>query len=216
MTTRAISPATAAALAERGEVALLDLRAPAEFARGHAPSALSVPFSPRGLAARARVALPMDGTVVLIAPDDEVAGAAEAQLDESAVAVRGVVDGGFAAWRAAGLPEAVVGEVAVEDLPRLASSATVIDVREPLEWTTGHVPGAKLIPLGTLRSALPAIPRGRRVIAICEAGVRSCTAASILEAAGFADVAHVPAGSGGYRRAGLPLAFPKAEEVGIT
>ncbi len=76
--------------------------------------------------------------------------------------------------------------------------------------------GAQLIPLGTLRSALPSIARERRVIAICEAGVRSCTAASILEAAGFADVAHVPGGSSGYRRAGLPLAFPTAEEAGTA
>jgi rhodanese-related sulfurtransferase len=92
----------------------------------------------------------------------------------------------------------------------------VVDVREPVEWTTGHVPGALLIPLGTLGSALPAVPRDRPIVTICEAGVRSCTAASILAAAGFTDVAHVPAGSSGYRRSGLPLAFPDPQEVDVS
>ena len=72
-------------------------------------------------------------------------------------------------------------------------------------------PGALLVPLGRLRDAMVSIPRGRHVVTICEAGVRSCTAASLLSAAGFADVAHVPAGSAGYRRSGLPLAFPSEE-----
>lgn len=215
MTFEPVAPAIAVALAERGEVALLDVRAPAEFAHGHAPGALSVPFSPRGLATRARVAVPT-GSVVLIAPDEGVAAAVSAQLEEASIAVRGVMEGGFAAWRAAGLPEAVVGEVAVQDLRRLGSGATVIDVREPLEWSTGHVPGALLIPLGDLRQALTSIPQDRGIVAICEAGIRSCTAASILAAAGFADVAHVPEGSSGYRRAGLPLAFPATEKVGAT
>lgn len=208
-----LSPSAAHALVERNEALLLDVRPPAAFARGHAAGALSVPFSPRGLAARVRVALPSTAPIVLVAPDDATAEAAAMQLAQGGIAVRGVVAGGFEAWRAAGLAESTVGEIDVDELPRLGSDATVIDVREPLEWTTGHVPGALLVPLGTLRYAVSHLPRRGRVITICEAGVRSCTAASILTAAGFADVAHVPAGSSGYRRSGLPLAFPKADEV---
>jgi rhodanese-related sulfurtransferase len=78
------------------------------------------------------------------------------------------------------------------------------------------VPGALLISLGTLRGALPAVPRDQPIVTICEAGVRSSTAASILEAAGFTAVAHVPAGSSGYRRSGLRLEFPTAEEVDVS
>jgi len=208
-----LSPSAAHALVERNEALLLDVRPPAAFAHGHAAGALSVPFSPRGLAARVRVALPSTAPIVLVAPDDATAEAAAMQLADGGIAVRSVVAGGFEAWRAAGLAESAVGEIDVDELPRLGSDATVIDVREPLEWTTGHVPGALLVPLGTLRYALSHLPRRGRVITICEAGIRSCTAASILAAAGFADVAHVPAGSSRYRRSGLPLAFPKEDEV---
>jgi hydroxyacylglutathione hydrolase len=192
---------------------LLDLRPPAAFARGHAAGAISVPFSGRGLGQRAGVALPPDARVVLIGADEATAEAAAAQLASAGIDVRGSLEGGHEAWRTAGLPEAVVREVAIDELPRLAEVATVIDVREPMEWATGHVPGALLVPLGQLREALAGIPRGRSVIAICEAGVRSCTAASILSAEGITDVGHVPDGSSGYRRSGLPLAFPSEEAL---
>ncbi len=214
MTTQAIAPTTAQALADRGEAVLLDLRAPADFARGHPSGALSVPFSARGLAARVRVALRPGRPTLLVAADDASAEAAAAQLGEAGLDVLGVLAGGFPAWRASGLPQSEVGELTVDALSRLSPDTIVIDVRERLEWATGHVPGALLLPLGGLPAELPSIPRGRRVVAICEAGIRSCTAASILAAAGFSEVAHVPAGSSGYRKAGLPLEFPAADDAG--
>jgi hydroxyacylglutathione hydrolase len=209
----ALAPVAAHEVQERGAV-LVDLRPPAAFASGHPAGALSVPFSPRGLARRVGVALPSTGpAVVLLAPDEAIAEQAGAELRGEGIAVRGVLEGSFAAWHAAGLPETSLAEVALDELTRLTGQDTVVDVREPLEWTTGHVPGALLIPLGTVRDRLPSIPRGGRVIVICEAGVRSSTAASILASSGFPLVAHVPAGSSGYRKSGLPLEFPAADAV---
>lgn len=210
MTSR-LAPAEAHALAESGAV-LLDVRSPAEFACGHPRGALAVPFSQRGLARRVAAVLPAGAAVVLVAPDDACAEASADQLAAGGIPVRGVLDGGFPSWRDSALPEATVREIGLAELPRpSADGALLIDVREPQEWSTGHVPSAVLISLGGLREALPALPPARTVIAICEAGIRSCTAASILAAAGFADVAHVPAGTSGYRRAGLPLAYTSQE-----
>lgn len=216
MTIERLTPAIARVLANEGAAVLLDVRAPADFAAGHATGALSVAFSAHGLARRVASVLPRGASVIIVAAQDDVADAAAAQLGADNISVRGVLAGGFTAWHRTGLPEAAVREVAVETLLGRAADAIVIDVREPLEWATGHVPGALLVPLGELRGALGAIPRGGPVIAICEAGIRSCTAASILAAAGFPDVAHVPAGSSGYRKAHLPLAFPAPDEVRIT
>lgn len=209
-----LSPAAALMLLEREDVEIFDLRPPSDFATGHAAGSLSVPFSPRGLDRRVHAVLRTGASAVLVAADEATAQAAAAQLEDAGVALRGMLEGGYAAWRDAGLPRASLAEIVVEDLPRLAAGSTIVDVREPMEWTTGHVPGALLIPLGELRGSLPSIPKHRPVITICEAGLRSCTAASLLASAGFTDVAHVPAGSSGYRASGLPLAFPAAEVVG--
>jgi len=211
----ALSPSSTHELVKRQQALLLDVRPPVAFARGHAAGSLSVPFSPRGLALRVGVVLPSSLPAVLVASDEPTAIAAAVQLAEADIALRGFLAGGLEAWRAAGLAEAAVGEVEVDGLARLSGDTTLIDVREPLEWMTGHVPGALLVPLGALREALPSLPRGVSLITICEAGIRSCTAASILAAAGFAEVAHVPAGTGGYRRAGLPLAFPTPDEATV-
>jgi glyoxylase-like metal-dependent hydrolase (beta-lactamase superfamily II)/rhodanese-related sulfurtransferase len=65
----------------------------------------------------------------------------------------------------------------------------VLDVREPTEYhgPLGHISGSLLIPLRELaaRAAELEAHRGRRIVAVCRSGVRSTTAAAILEGLGF-------------------------------
>jgi len=58
-----------------------------------------------------------------------------------------------------------------------AAGVVVIDVREAAEYAAGHVPGARLAPLGRLASVVPQLPRAQRVYVICASGNRSKTAA---------------------------------------
>lgn len=81
----------------------------------------------------------------------------------------------------------------------------VVDVREPREWSTGHLPGARLVPLDRLRaSPAAALPRDG-VIFVCAAGVRSQTAAKVAEANGLRDLYNLSGGTRGWVNAGLPL-----------
>jgi rhodanese-related sulfurtransferase len=81
----------------------------------------------------------------------------------------------------------------------------VVDVREPREWSTGHLPGARLVPLDRLRaSPAAALPRDG-VIFVCAAGVRSQTAAKVAEATGLRDLYNLSGGTRGWVNAGLPL-----------
>ncbi|MET7786862.1 rhodanese-like domain-containing protein [Streptomyces sp900116325] len=63
---------------------------------------------------------------------------------------------------------------------------TVIDVRAPGEYASGHVPGALNIPLDRLEEALPALKaasaRGSLLV-VCASGVRSTRACDVLAAA---------------------------------
>jgi adenylyltransferase/sulfurtransferase len=70
---------------------------------------------------------------------------------------------------------------------RLASGPPVelIDVREPYEWQIGRLPGARLIPLGTVPDALSSIDATRDVVVYCRSGVRSASAAQQMAAAGM-------------------------------
>jgi len=62
----------------------------------------------------------------------------------------------------------------------------LIDVREPWEHALCRLPGAKLIPLGSLASNVAALPDAGPVICYCHHGMRSLDAAAWLRGQGIA------------------------------
>jgi rhodanese-related sulfurtransferase/rubrerythrin len=88
----------------------------------------------------------------------------------------------------------------------------LVDVRQPREYDNGHLPGAKLIPVGQLAERLSELDPARPTITYCAAGVRSRAAASILERAGFTEV-HSMAGGINAWQGLVAEGFP---EAGIT
>jgi len=87
---------------------------------------------------------------------------------------------------------------------RHRDGAVVIDVREPAEYLTGHVPGAELIPLGQLPSHTARLPHDVPVYVICASGNRSLTAANHLVGAGI-DAWSVAGGTSAWQRAGYDV-----------
>jgi len=67
----------------------------------------------------------------------------------------------------------------------VAQGATLVDVRTPGEWQSGHIEGAVLIPIDELGGRLGEIPRDRTVVVYCASGARSAQAAAVLGAAGY-------------------------------
>ena len=58
--------------------------------------------------------------------------------------------------------QALPAAVSVNQAAELrAEGAFVLDVREPSEWLTGHIPDATLIPLGQLAGRVGALPTDR-------------------------------------------------------
>lgn len=73
----------------------------------------------------------------------------------------------------------------------------MVDVREAHEYAGGHIPGAVNHPLSQFDPTR--VPRGERVVLICQAGGRSAAAMKRMIAAGRQDAHHYPAGMGGWR-----------------
>jgi len=86
----------------------------------------------------------------------------------------------------------------------LDRGAAVIDVREPAEYRTGHLPGAVSIPMGQLTSRLGEIDRNRPVYVVCASGNRSSAMVDVLTAAGY-DATNVAGGTAAWIRAGRPI-----------
>jgi rhodanese-related sulfurtransferase/TusA-related sulfurtransferase len=71
---------------------------------------------------------------------------------------------------------------------------TVLDVREPAEYTFGHIPGSINIPLGELEARFVEIQSAENLHVICRTGNRSDFAAQKLTEKGFKDVKNVVPG----------------------
>ncbi len=87
-----------------------------------------------------------------------------------------------------------------------AGSVLVVDVRGLEEWATGHLPGARAVPLDQLRANPAAVLPRKGVIFVCAGGVRSETAARLAEQHGITDVYSITGGTQSWIKAGLPIA----------
>ena len=70
----------------------------------------------------------------------------------------------------------------------------LIDVREPYEWSAGHVSEATHIPLAEVPQRLNDIPRDRDVVMICRSGGRSERARQYLKEQGYTRVKNMVGG----------------------
>ncbi|MHB1439146.1 MAG: rhodanese-like domain-containing protein [Cuniculiplasma sp.] len=78
---------------------------------------------------------------------------------------------------------------------------SVIDVREPYEWNSGHIENAQLIPLNDLFVEYEKLEKNRKYAVVCAHGNRSLYAAIFLADRGF-DVVNVSDGMEGLKRSG--------------
>ncbi len=70
----------------------------------------------------------------------------------------------------------------------------LIDVREPHEHAVAHIPGARLVPLGTLSDELESLPADREIYIHCKSGGRSARAVRLLREHGFTRVKNIAGG----------------------
>ena len=93
-----------------------------------------------------------------------------------------------------------------------ADGALVVDVREGAEYLAGHIPGARLIPMGQLPSRMAELPKGTPVYVICASGNRSSSMTSFLVSAGY-DAWSVSGGTTAWTAAGHPVVVGRHANV---
>ena len=101
--------------------------------------------------------------------------------------------------------------IGTDDAKRMIEAgAHVIDVRQPEEWRSGHIPEATLVPLNGIYSFGKAlkdlhIPEDEEVIFVCAVGQRSASASEIALVAGLKNVYNLANGMNGWMMRQYPI-----------
>ncbi len=185
-----------------GGAVLVDVRPVDRFATGHISGSLSIPLRPQ-FASWLGWLVRRNQPIVFVVDD----GQDRVDLVSQCFTIgherlAGELAGGLDAWTAEGQ---LVGMIPLVT-PAAMDRHQVLDVRQTVEYTAGHVPGAVHLELGSLSARLDAVPTGP-ITLMCGHGERAMTGASILAAAGRDDVSVLLGGPEDWAHAaGAPLA----------
>ncbi|HEY8478242.1 MAG TPA: MBL fold metallo-hydrolase [Spirillospora sp.] len=191
---------------------ILDVRSPEAFGGGHIPGALNVGLG-SSFTTWAGTVLPEDARVVLVADRPEDVWTVTWDLLRIGYDPPvGWLAGGMTAWRSAAEPVEGLAQIGVGELrDRLgAGEVNLLDVRQPAEWSAGHVPGAAFITGAELPERLGDAPRDKPLAVTCSTGYRSSVAASLLAAHRDEPVLNVLGGMRAWQTAGYPVEVPAA------
>lgn len=85
--------------------------------------------------------------------------------------------------------------------------ALVVDVRDTHEYSTGHIPDARNIPLKDLAGRVSELEqyKDKPLILVCASGVRSGQACAQLQKLGFTKLNNLDGGVHTWEKAGLPM-----------
>jgi hydroxyacylglutathione hydrolase len=199
---RPLAPEAFAAAASQEGTIVVDVRDAASYAEGHGQGVLAIPFRaafPTWLG----WLVPADARLLLVLGDTALEDVVDACLLVGLERFEGYLDGGMEAWREAGLPVRSLPAIGPDDVVSwLEKGAQPIDVREPDELEFGGIAGAVSVPLGDLPARAAGLPARRPLLVYCASGMRSTTAASLLERAGVGPVVNLRGGYGAWQEAG--------------
>lgn len=175
---------------------MVDVRTVSEFAAAHVPGAVSTPLR-LVFASWLGWLTPHDRPLVILrGADQDPTEVAWQALKIGYTNLAGELAGGLDAWTAAGQPTTSTRLVHAGEI----GGELVLDVRQTPEFAAGHLPGAAHVELGDVAARAAELPRTPTVL-MCEHGERAMGAASLLEQAGYRDLAVLQGGPEDWTRA---------------
>ena len=202
-----LSPKAFETAANETDAIVLDVRHQDEFVLGHIPRSIFIgiegDFAPWVGALIADV----KQSILLITPvgreKEVITRLARVGFDNTI----GYLDGGFAAWKNAGMDYDTITCVAVETFKEVLDKekVQVFDVRRDGEYLSEHVENAKHAPLNAINDYLSEFPSEDQFYVHCAAGYRSVIASSILKSRGIHNMIDVKGGFEAIKKAGVEV-----------
>jgi rhodanese-related sulfurtransferase len=105
------------------------------------------------------------------------------------------------------LPDDYYAVRQVGDLKKILQTkeTMLIDVREPSEFRSGHIPNAINMPLRSLTQNLGKVDKDRPVVLYCSSGYRTAMGVMALQMLGYRNVRGFPPSIQGWKSGGEPI-----------
>ena len=186
---------------------VVDMRKASDFAVGHVPGTINIPLN-GSFTTWAGWLVPYTADFYLIADQPETISTAVRDLAMIGLdRVAGYFDASaLEVWATSGRPFGTIPQLEPVDLVESLRHGRValIDVRSSAEWRSGHIHGARHVPLGYLLDHVGDLRKDMAVVVQCQSGARSSIGASLLRARGFTQVINLSGGFSNWLKAGLP------------
>lgn len=196
---------------QRG-AALLDLRSKAAYIEKHVPGSVHLEADDQLSNKIGFIFPPQQSIVLLLSGPEDYISIVYKLARVGYENVLGYLSEGIDGWEAAGFPitSGDIQNISASGLSDLMQEEdgrrpVIIDVREPWEFLSGHIPGAVLIPLGELSSRVAELDPSRPTAVVCASGNRSQSAAALLGQQGFQKVYNLADGMYGWQKAGFKI-----------
>jgi len=202
-----LAPLSPAEFARKARDAIvLDTRIDLSFGAAHVPGAISIWMG--RLSKFAGWFLPLDRPILLVDETGDPTQTARYLLRLGYDDLAGYLSGGMLAWHTSGRESSSIKTITVQALCHHLDAhedTWILDVRSGGEVAAGGIPDAQHIHLTQLPHRLDEVPRDRPVTIFCGSGVRAMMAASLLQRAGWENLAVVLGGLAGWRSTTCPL-----------
>ncbi|WP_284653462.1 MBL fold metallo-hydrolase [Flavobacterium terrisoli] len=197
----ALSPKEFEAVANQGDVVVLDVRHENDFVSAHIPNSIFIGIQGNFAPWVGSLLRDVNQKLLLVIPqgreEETITRLSRVGFDH----VLGYLNGGIEAWTNAGFETDSIKSISPEEFSKqLTSDSIVVDSRKLGEYQAEHVENALNIPLDTVNENFQSVPKGAEFFLHCAGGYRSVIMASILKSRGIHNLINVEKGMNGIKQ----------------
>jgi glyoxylase-like metal-dependent hydrolase (beta-lactamase superfamily II)/rhodanese-related sulfurtransferase len=203
---KALSPNEFESLANSGDVLILDVRKPQEFAKEHIPNSIFIGIDGQFAPWVGALITDLKQQIILVTPqgrEEEVVMRLSRVGYDNCL---GYLQGGIESWKSAGKEITSIKSISAEEFAgKISSGITILDVRKPGEYNNQHIKNVPNQPLDFINDWTDSIDKNKEYYIHCAGGYRSMIAASILKARGYDKLVDVAGGFSAIAKTNAPL-----------
>ncbi|MFL5752537.1 MAG: rhodanese-like domain-containing protein [Bacteroidia bacterium] len=204
---KALSPAEVEGKANEGDVLILDVRKPQDFAKAHIPNSIFIGIDGQFAPWVGALISDLKQAIILVAPtgreEEAVMRLARVGYDNTI----GYLEGGIGAWINAGKETdsvtSISAEAFVEDYKK--NNIHILDVRKPGEYSAQHLAKAEHKALDFINEWTGELDKSKEYYVHCAGGYRSMIAASILKSRGIHKLIDIEGGFSAIQKTGIAV-----------